>query len=222
MSLPLSAGLLAYAYTLGISALLSPCGYALLPGYASYWMGSKASPERALTGGIISTLGFISTFLILALLISAVGAVLTQYISWIEIAAASLVIVFGVLLLFEVRIPTFNANPGVVWRKDYMGMYGFGLTYGLAASGCSAPIFFSIIALALTQGTLVGASMLTLYGIGMGSAFIITAVVVAQSREKVVKRISRITPLLHKLTAVGLIIAGLYLLLVVDLPAVLL
>ncbi len=210
MSLQLTGGLLAYSYTLGIFALLSPCGYALLPGYASYWMGSKASPERALSGGIISTLGFISTFLILGLLISAVGAILTQYLPWVEIIAASLVIVLGLLLLFEVRMPTFNANPGVIWRKDYAGMYGFGLTYGLAATGCSAPIFFAIIAQALAQGTLMGAGMMTLYGVGMGSAFIITAVLAAQGRAKAINKINRITPLLHKASAIALIIAGLY------------
>lgn len=110
----------------------------------------------------------------------------------------------------NVRMPALSRTPNIVWRRDLVGMYGFGVTYGLAASGCSAPLFLSDIALALGAGAFLGAGILLLYGIGMGSAFIITAVLVAQGRESTVKRIKNVTPLLHKISAVLLIIAGLY------------
>ena len=107
-------------------------------------------------------------------------------------------------------MPTLFQTPKIVWRRDSLGMYGFGATYGLAASGCSAPLFLSAVALALGAGPILGPGVLLLYGIGMGSAFIITAVIVAQGREKTIKRIHRATPILHKVSGILLILAGLY------------
>ena len=54
-----------WPFSAGVLVLLSPCGYALIPGYISYHLGSEVSVSRALQGGIISTIGLVAVFSIL-------------------------------------------------------------------------------------------------------------------------------------------------------------
>ncbi len=42
---------IAFAFTAGLLSLFSPCGYALIPGYISYYLGSDFSVVKAVTGG---------------------------------------------------------------------------------------------------------------------------------------------------------------------------
>ncbi|MCW4036673.1 MAG: cytochrome C biogenesis protein, partial [Candidatus Bathyarchaeota archaeon] len=53
---------LAFALTAGVLTVFSPCGYALLPGYVSYYLGSRLSLMRAVYGGVACTLGLVTVF----------------------------------------------------------------------------------------------------------------------------------------------------------------
>jgi cytochrome c biogenesis protein CcdA len=54
--------------------------------------------------------------------------------------------------------------------------------------------------------------MLSLYALGMGAGFITVSVLTAGARDLMLKRISGLTPKIHKLSGLAIIVFGIYLL----------
>src|SRR5262249_54912729 len=94
-------GLFAYAFTAGMLATVNPCGFAMLPAYLSYFLGTdvsgaSATPTarvaRAIAVSLAVSLGFLTVF-------SLIGAVFRagadQVVDWAKYAA----IVIGVGLV---------------------------------------------------------------------------------------------------------------------------
>jgi len=81
----------------------------------------------------------------------------------------------------------------------------------LAALGCSAPIFFSVLFYAIVAGgPLQGIIAFMVYAIGIGFPLIITTTLVARARGLVLKRMVKVTPLLHKISGIFLLFIGAY------------
>ena len=74
---------IAFAFTAGLAALVSPCGAVMLPAYISYYLGLEDEKElgndffkrlkNALLIGVVASLGLILLFGIFGLLWSVVG-----------------------------------------------------------------------------------------------------------------------------------------------------
>ena len=62
---------LVFAFTSGVISIFSPCSYALLPGYISYYLGSRFGIVKAITGGIACTLGLLTVFTAIGALIAS-------------------------------------------------------------------------------------------------------------------------------------------------------
>lgn len=60
---------LSFAFTAGI---FSPCSYPLLPGYISYYLGSKAPISKAISGSLMCALELIAVFSIVRMLASTI------------------------------------------------------------------------------------------------------------------------------------------------------
>lgn len=203
---------LTFAFAAGIFSLLSPCGYALLPGYVSYYLGSKSSVRRAIPGGLTCTLGLITVFSVIGLLASSLGAFLYPLIPLLVLVAAIIVLFMGVSILAKVRLPSISIPVRIATRKGFIGLYIFGIAYGLAAVGCSAPIFFSVLFYAMVKGFANGMITFLVYAMGMGLPLILTSVLVAEVKELTIKKIVKTTPWLQKISGVILILVGIYLL----------
>ena len=69
-----------YAFSAGMVATINPCGFAMLPAYIAYHLGladeSKSALARSTYGtamGLVATLGFVTLFGSVGLIISAGG-----------------------------------------------------------------------------------------------------------------------------------------------------
>jgi cytochrome c biogenesis protein CcdA len=206
---------LAFAFSAGIFALISPCGYVLLPGYISYYLGSKPLFGRrffsGLLSGFASTAGIITVFSIIGMLASFPSVILPQIVPALELVAGAIIIVMGIIILLEIRLPSLGIRLNIEKRKGLIGSYIFGVTYGLATVGCSASLFLLVLSFAMGKGTLISILTFSVYSLGMGFPLIITFILIAQARETIVKRIIRATPFLHKISGILLIIVGVYL-----------
>jgi cytochrome c-type biogenesis protein len=202
---------LVYPFTAGVFVLFSPCGYALLPGYISYYLGSEVTIPRALRGGAASTAGLIAIFSFIGLGSSLIGGLIKPYITLFPVFAAVILIILGVLILAEVNLP-YLINIGPSNRKGLTGFFIFGIAYGLAAAGCTAPIFLSILLIAVMgSGTFGGLLTFLVYALGVGFPLIITSVLVASAKQPLISRIRNLTPRLYKLSGVVIILVGFYL-----------
>lgn len=209
MSLQVSG--LAFAFTAGILSIFSPCGYALLPGYVSYYLGSKFSVGRAISGGLVCTMGLMTIFIVVGVIASSIGAILPQLIPLLDLLAGTILIVMGVATLRHVRIPYLALPARLSKRKGLAGLYLFGVVYGLAGVGCSAPIFLSILFYAMSKGFVNGVLTFAVYAMGMGAPLMLTSLLLATAKDYVIRRISGATPWLEKVSGVVLIIVGVYL-----------
>jgi cytochrome c biogenesis protein CcdA len=212
MLLALDPSGLSLVFTAGALALFSPCGFPMLPGYISYYMGTNASLERVVSGGIACTLGLLTTLCAVGIAVSMLGSLVSRYIPALELVAGVVVISLGLSLIGGIEFPAALTLLKAPKRKGFMGFYLYGITYGLATVSCSGPIFFSIIFTALAGGgPFYSIIVFMAYALGMGIPVIITTVLIAKAKELILKRIILMVPLLQKISGLILVGIGAYL-----------
>jgi cytochrome c-type biogenesis protein len=156
-------------------------------------------------------MGLITVFTFIGLLASFLGEILPQIVPLLDLVAGVFLIVMGVLTLKEVQLPYPTLPVGLSRRRDLLGLYAFGVAYGLAGVGCSAPIFLSVLLYSISKGITVGVLSFILYALGMGAPLILTTILLAQTKGYIINRIKSFTPWLQKLSGAILILVGLYL-----------
>ena len=202
---------LTFAFVAGASAFLSPCGYPMLPGYISYYMGTELSSINALYTGVTCTLGLITTFSIIGAVASILGNIINPYIPLLELLAGVTTVLFGVSMLFDINIP-FTPALKAPKQKGFIGIYLYGIIYGLATLGCSAPIFFATLFWAIAQsGPINGLITFLVYSLGMGVPLITTTILVSLVKKKIIKRLTKLTPKIQKFSGIILVFIGVYL-----------
>lgn len=206
---------LIFIFFAGFLALFSPCGFPMLPGYISYYMGSKISLKRAIFGGIICTLGLFTVFSVIGLILFIFRIFISPYISILGFIAGIIIIFMGISMIIEIKFPIFFITSRTPKRSDLIGLYLYGIAYGLAIFSCSAPIIFSIILYVIVMGGPLGAiySIIAFiaYTIGMGIPIIIITILVSKAKNIIIKKMIKIIPKLQKISGIFLIIIGFYL-----------
>lgn len=199
-----------FAFTAGIFSFFSPCGYPLLPGYISYYLGSKAPIAKAISGSLICALGLVTVFSIMGVLASTVSAILSTLVPLLNLAAGAIIILMGVSMLLQLKIGMLFPIR-ISRREGFLGLFTFGIAYGFAVTGCSAPIFLSVLFYAMTKGLFNGAATFISYAMGMAFPLIITGILSAKSKELVMKKAVNLVPKIQKISGAFLIILGMYL-----------
>jgi len=159
---------LAFPFSVGVLSLFSPCALPLLPAYLSYYMGLGENEDergkaiaRGLLGGAVCTLGIATVFLPIGALTSLIGEWLTVF----ELVAGVLLLVLGVAMLlgFSITVPVKAPST-----KGAVGLYLFGILYGLAIAGCCAPMFISVMVWGLRGGPVQSFAVFLSYTLGVG------------------------------------------------------
>lgn len=201
----------AFAFTAGALSVFSPCGYALLPGYVSYYLGSRLSRTRAISGGLACTLGLVTVFSVVGGLSSGLAALIPRLVPLLDLLAGGVLVLMGAAMLLQLRLPylSFPVNPSR--RTGLRGFYLFGVVYGLGGVGCSAPIFLSVLVFALSRGLLDAAVVFVAYALGMGAPLVLTSLLVAGANELMIRRVSGAVPRIQRAGGAVLVLVGLYL-----------
>jgi len=163
------------------------------------------------TGGLVFTLGLMTLYSLIGLLASGLGVVLSSVIPTLSLVAGLLMIVMGAATLLHVNLPFIQVGASPSRRQGLVGLYLFGLVYGVAGVGCSAPVFISVFFYALSGGVLNGVLTFLVYGLGMGLPLIVTSILVARAKEVMIGRISKATERFQRLSGVVLVAVGVYL-----------
>lgn len=202
---------LAFAFSAGALSIFSPCGYALLPGYVSYYLGSRLSRARAISGALACTLGLVTVFSAVGVLSSGLGALVPWLVPLLDLLAGGVLVLMGAATLLQLRLPymSFPVNP--TKRTGLGGFYLFGVIYGLGGFGCSAPIFLSVLVFALSKELLDAIVTFIMYALGMGLPLVVTSLLVVQANELMIRRVSEATPRIQKAGGAVLVLIGFYL-----------
>jgi len=210
--------LISWAFAAGAAATVNPCGIAMLPAYISYYLGredGRAHPGRGLLAGLLLAGGTLAVFSVMGLVIAALGTAIAQFIPWLALGVALLLLGAGVATLLG-RAPTLalslGSSSGGPRDRSARSFLTFGVGYGLASLGCTLPIFMIVVSGVLSAEFLSGILAFVAYGLGMGAVLTGISVAVALGKTAVLRWVRMAGPALKYLGGLGLLAAGSYLL----------
>jgi cytochrome c-type biogenesis protein len=175
------------ALVAGFLSFLSPCVLPLVPGYISLMSGVSVDKLKEGQGGatravalnaLLFILGFSLVFIAMGASASAVGSFLNEYKSILYKVAGVVIILFGVFLLGLLKIPALYREQryqGEVGRGKLSSLL-LGLAFAFGWTPCIGPILGALLLLAATKETVTeGVFLLTVYSLGLGIPFFLTA-----------------------------------------------
>jgi cytochrome c biogenesis protein CcdA len=222
--------LLVFGFLAGGGAFFAPCAFSLFPGYVSYYLAAagEGNPGRPSWGmgpiglGLTCGSGALAFFLLIGAVLSIIAAPIAPYLIKAKPFLALAIVLLGVVFLLDRPIP-FSWPGRLAGRPSLKGggerrkvspslgvfLYGFG--YGLASTGCTLPVYVSVIVLPLTSG-LPGAALLTFIGFGVSVSLLmlVTTLLVGFSRQALVERLRASVAWVRRASGIVLILAGLY------------
>jgi cytochrome c biogenesis protein CcdA len=210
-----------YAFAAGIVASINPCGLMMLSSYAFFQVrqeGGAASPARsamrAMLVAAVVTAGFVLVFAVVGGAIAAGGERLVDAFPYAGLVIGIGMVTLGVWLLATRR--TLSLLPGkglsVSPRRSLVNALGFGVTYAIASLSCTLPIFLVVVGGALGAGSAAASfGQFIGYALGMGTAIFVVTVGAALFKRLLARWLRTLSPHVHRLSAMFLVGAGLYL-----------
>lgn len=213
-----------FTFALGAGALaaFNPCAFAMLPSFLAYFLGVNDEQfvhlswmQRVGLGvrvGSVIVVGFVLMFLLAGLVFATLGSQLMKVVPWLALGIGIVLVVFGVLTLFD-RAPYIAiANPiDHVKGKGIQALFLYGISYGIASLSCTLPIFLMIVGGALTAGSL-SRGFVPFLGYSSGMALVVVGLTLATALLKgaLVQQMRRVLPYVNRLSGLLLLAAGAY------------
>ena len=209
---------LGLAFSAGVATFFAPCAFPLLPGYVAYYLGhgaADATPastptrvRRAAGVGLLASLGFFLVYGVLAAIVASLGASALADIALLEVVVGGLLVVLGVAMASG-RVDTSAFHLPLPERRRSAGGYLlFGVVYGVAAAGCTAPVFVGLALFALGNGPVSAVVTLGAYALGMSVLMIAVTLLSAVGREGVLRVLQRNTGRASRVAGALLALAG--------------
>ncbi len=198
-----------FAFLSGVVTILSPCILPVLPIILSGTVGGKSKPF-----GIV--IGFIASFSIFTLALSALVQTLSISPDTLRIAAVVIIISFGLALTIpRLQLYLERLLSGVVRTKGSSQKSGFtggvltGVSLGMVWTPCVGPIMASVISLAVSR-QVDGGAMIIVAAYSLGTALPMFAIMAGG--RKLLNRFPRLslrTAGIQRIFGIVMIAAGL-------------
>lgn len=205
--------LLTYAFMAGTVAALNPCGFAVLPAVISRFITRPSGRSPLFDGlalGVLLTLGTLTTFSGLGLIISVFGTGLARIVPYLNLVLGVLLLVLAVRTFtgraLALYVPGLRAPEG----KRLSEYYPYGVAYGMASLGCTLPVFLMIVGSATSRTPLERMGMFTAYGAGMGAVLLTVSLASAFGKEALIRGLRNVGRYVEFIGGVGLLLAGSY------------
>jgi len=219
-----------YAFASGMVATVNPCGALMLPSYIFFQLGADDEDEpsslvdepsstvdrvlKAIRIAMATTAGFAVIFGAVGLIVSAGGRWLTDFFPYAGLLIGAAMAGLGVWLLISHRNLGILAagRVSVTPERTLWNMFLFGIAYGISSLSCTLPIFLVVVGTALGTGTLlISLAQFMGYALGMGTILAAITIGTALFREAMERWLRRLMPYVHRVSALFLIGAGIYL-----------
>ncbi|AKH37099.1 cytochrome c biogenesis CcdA family protein [Nitrosomonas communis] len=223
------AGLLqvSYAFGAGMVSAVNPCGFAMLPVYLALYLGAKDHQfqqhswlyrlSKAFGITVAVTAGFGLLYGLIGILISAGWSTLLGVMPWVSAIIGVILIALGVWLLLGnqltldifMKIGNQIGDPRTI---SVRGFFLFGIAMGATFMSCALPVFLIVVGSSMTSGN---SEIILLqflwYILGVGTVLLILTISIVSLKERVVvETVKRFVPFYHKISAILLICAGVY------------
>jgi cytochrome c-type biogenesis protein len=216
-----TGGAVALALTTGVITAFNPCGFAMLPAYVSYFVGStandkpKSTPERLARASIVGavvTLGFVTVFGILGILATSLRSSVTKATPYISMVVGVVLVVLAVAMIrgFEPKL-SFLKVGRAKQGSSLKSMYVYGLSYAVISLSCGFAGFAGTVASAFGEDSIFEAMKLYLaFALGMGLVLMVVSIAAALAQQTFIRALKKILPYVNRVSGVLLLLAGLY------------
>ncbi len=207
------------SFLAGILTFISPCVLPMTPAYLSYISGMSinelshsekldtTAKLRILRTSLMFVFGFGVVFVALGVLSdNFIGEALSS--SAAKIIGGLIIIVFGlhVMKIIDIKFLNLTAQSQFGGGKNFFAPFILGLSFAIGWSPCVGPILGSIFMLsAQEEGK--GAILMTLYAVGLGIPFILSAILTANALQ-FMNKIKQHFLLIERFAGVLLILIG--------------
>ena len=213
---------LGWAFVAGLVASVNPCGFFMLPAYLSYQLGTPDALQssrarrvsRALGLGVVVTSGFLLILAAVGLVIASGGQWLTRTFPYAGVTIGVALTLLGAWMLQSGRtIGLLAASRAyVVPHRSVRNVFLFGIAYAAGSLSCTLPVFLLVVGTSLaSNGLLASFSQFISFGLGMGTILMVVTIGAALFQDMLTGLVRAIVPHVHRLSALFLIGAGLYL-----------
>jgi len=177
-----------FAFVGGVLSFLSPCVLPLVPGYISMMSGVSVDQLReggagrtrtVLLHALLFVLGLSAVFVAMGASASTVGQFLREHQTLLVRIAGVLIILLGIFLLglFKFSALYRDARYHRALRPGKVSSFFLGAAFAFGWTPCIGPILAAILLLAATKETVgQGVLLLSVYSVGLGVPFLLTAV----------------------------------------------
>ena len=210
---------LTFAFTAGLVATINPCGFAMLPAYLSYFLGTeeaealneKTGIGRAIITGLTVSSGFVAVFSIIGVLVSAGLSAVRQVVPWLTIFIGCALIALGIAFIFGYRLriflPNFREGPN---NRNLKSLFLFGVSYAIASISCGLPTFIVVVSTSASNFT---TGLISFFAYSIGMALVLTALTIslAVARQSLLVKLRLFLPKVDRLAGSLMIMAGMYL-----------
>ena len=162
---------LLFAFTAGMLATVNPCGWAMLPSFVAYYLGSRQAGydeqpflTRMWDGlllGLLVTAGFLVVFGGAGIAISSGLRVIVQWVPFVALLVGVVLTLLGVWLLagksLPFSLPTLNVD---LQSRNPKTAFLFGIAYAFASLSCTLPVFLVVVGTSLTAASVTGNTLM--------------------------------------------------------------
>jgi cytochrome c biogenesis protein CcdA len=208
---------LAVAFSAGLVTAINPCGFAMLPAYLSFFLGTEdestdahSGVGRALRVGLAVTIGFMLVFGLMGFAITVLSLQVYEHLPWITVVIGIGLVALGVAMLlgFEpnLRVPRLDKGGR---DRTLSSMVLFGISYAIASLSCTLPVFLAVVGFE-RDGLLAGTLQYLVYALGMGLVLTVLTVAMALARHSLVRGLRSAGQYVGRVSGGLLILAGAY------------
>ena len=163
----------------GIVSFLSPCMLPMLPVYLTYFAGNSGRKGHTLSRAAGFTAGFTAVFALLGLFVGTLGSLLSRYRVWVDIVCGAMMVLFGLSILEILPMTFLKGIKGKHEVGSVLSAAAFGMIYALNLTPCVGAYLGAALMMAASAGGAVkGLLLLTVYALGLGIPFLLSAVLI--------------------------------------------
>lgn len=226
-----SSAIIVFAFLAGLASFFSPCVFALLPAYMSYFFTLRENRSLVATTnprnkkspliiGLSGALGMFVFILPFGAAVSVLGWGSVPYLRLFSPLMGVLFIILGTALLMN-----YTFNMGLIQKlvtrsstaeeDPYKKIFLYGIAYAAGSAGCTTPILLALIVFSLVSGGLfLTLSTLLAYSAAMGFLMIIITMLAAKSKDEILEKLSMPTSAVKEGSGIVLILTGILLIII--------
>jgi cytochrome c-type biogenesis protein len=213
---------LAFAFGAGMVSTVNPCGFAMLPAFLAYYVGTTREdmPQSAVgklalglrTGAAVSA-GFVAVFTVVGLLVAAGLRFLIGAVPWFAVAIGVVLVLLGPVLAFGGRLPVkLNANRLMRGGDGPRSMMTFGAAYAVASLSCTLAVLLAVIGSTLASSSvLLLLGVFAAYGAGASTILLLLTVSTALASGALERGLRRVARYIDRVAGAILALSGAYL-----------